>query len=123
MAKHRHRKIRWWRLRGAYADLHRDFARLATEHRSLRDDHEALLADMSEAAVQSPEPRPEQTAWGLENELAAAEDDTSEIPIITSLDLENQEGMDPDKAEALIRRTGLLDDVSGSWRVVRPQSG
>jgi hypothetical protein len=42
---------------------------------------------------------------------------TEEIPVITSA------GLDPDKADALVRNTGLLNVPAGSWSSARGNTG
>lgn len=94
-------------LRAAYAALLRDYRALEADHQTVLEDHEGLLYDLERAAR-----RPDRTSWGRANEDRL---DTEELPVA--------EGLDPDKADALVRRVGLLHEPSGSWGVARSENG
>jgi hypothetical protein len=90
-----------------YQDLLRDYRALTEDHQGVLEDHEGLLYDLERSGR-----RPAQTSWGRENEDRL---DTEEIPQV--------EGLDPDKADALVRNVGLLREPSGSWGVARSENG
>lgn len=94
VGEHR-RAASWWRRSRDYRRLAREYADLARAYRELQTEHAALLADTVDA-VAVPEPLPGRytvPSWAV----------TEEIPVITEVP-----PLDPDKATALIRNTGLL---------------
>ncbi len=92
MAKHKRRaplfvrRSRYLKLLSAYQELER---------------HYQVLAGDRDALAQQAVPAPVRhvPSWAV----------TEEIPVITTA------GLEPDKAEALVRRGGLLEDPAGSW--------
>jgi hypothetical protein len=84
------RRRRYLALRRAYDALAADYHALAEDHQAVLEDHEGMLYELERAA-----PPVRQTSWGRANEDFVS---TQPLP-----------GLDPDKAAALVRRTGLLD--------------
>jgi hypothetical protein len=108
MPRHRRRRTglfvrrRTYRsLQAAYAQLLADYRALESDHQGVLEDHEGLLHDL-ESPV--PAPVPHTPSWAV----------TEEIPVITTV------GLDPDKADALARRGGLLADPGGAWNGQQP---
>lgn len=93
MAKHG-KRIPWRRLRSAYRDLARDYQKLACMYRQLQTEHADHLR-----SVAGQVPAAGQTTWGWISEMAASDAETVETPL---------PGLDPDKAGALVRNSGLL---------------
>lgn len=91
MARHRRPGPRLFVSRRRYLVLRREYEELLADYRALADNHDALL--------EAPRPRRPVPSWAV----------TEEIPVITTA------GLDPDKAEALVRRGGLLEGPAGSW--------
>lgn len=126
MPRHRRRRIGLWVGRSTYMALWRQYQELLAayraleaDHQSVLEDHEGLLFDL-EAPVESIlEETAEIPVSGLRMPHVPSWAETDEIPVITDA----QAGLDPAKADALVRRTDMLSDPSGSWRVVRPENG
>lgn len=78
--------------RRQYLKLRREYEELERHYRALAENHDQLLE-----ASGKPRHVP---SWAV----------TEEIPVITSA------GLDPDKADALLRRWGLAGSPAGSWR-------
>lgn len=87
MGRHSADKMNPRELRRAYVALREDYARLLKQY-------EELLRERME--------HPGQTTWGRANE-----DAETTVQVIT--------GLDPDKAFALARNTGLHHGPSGQW--------
>lgn len=94
MSRHRRKPVwplvrrrRYLALVRAYTDLRDTYRALETDLQAVLEDHEGLLYELE---------RPEegQTRWGRENERAL-------------------DGLDPDRAAALVRTAGMLAGPSG----------
>lgn len=94
MGEHR-RTVSWWRRGREYRRLAKEYAALSRAYRELQTDYAAALAaTVGPVALVEPLPgRYVTPAWA----------ETEEIPVITEMP-----PLDPDKATALIRNTGLL---------------
>ena len=117
MARHRRRRVGLWVGRRTYLSLWRRYTELLAEHRALEadhqdvlEDHESLLYGLEEDGPVVEVPAAGVPSWAREK---AAQDVTEEIPVITTV------GLDPDKADALVRRAGLLEQPG----VPRPENG
>lgn len=92
VAKHKRRaplivrRSRYLKLLAAYQELEHHY-------RVLAGDRDALAGDPAPAPVRHV------PSWAM----------TEEIPVITTA------GLEPDKADALVRRGGLLEGPAGSW--------
>lgn len=114
MSRHRRRHVGLFVRRSTYlglwrqyAELHAAYRTLEGDHQSVLEDHEGLLYEVDDGPlIEIPAPG-RQTSWGRDAEAA---EETVEVPVITSVP-----PLDPDKADALVRRGGLLDGPSGSW--------
>lgn len=89
--------------RSAYRELEHRYEALLADYRALEADNALLIGDAEEAADPFPG-RHVTPAWA----------ETEPLPVV-------DEGLDPDKATALVHRGGLLDSPSGEW--IRPQPG
>lgn len=124
MSRHRRRRIGLFVSRSTYMSLWARYADLAERYRALEGDHQSVLEDHEGLLYSLPEELPEpEPAEALESPVRPRRTpswaQTEEVPVITSLET----GLDPDKAEALVRRTRLLDDPSGAWGVNRQVNG
>jgi hypothetical protein len=81
--------------RSVFLDLLRRYRELEHHYRVLAGDRDAL----AEGLPAADRPRRPVPSWA----------ETEEIPVITSA------GLDPEKANALVKRGGLLRDPAGSW--------
>jgi hypothetical protein len=101
MGRHR-RKAPLLVRRRVFLDLLRRYQELEHHYRVLAGDRDAL-------AERPPGTQPLRhvPSWAV----------TEEIPVITSA------GLDPDKADALVRNTGLLNVPAGSWSSARGNTG
>lgn len=120
MSRHRRPRIGVFVRRSAYLelwtryqDLLRDYQSLGEDHQAVLEHHEELLYRL-ETAPAEPEPT-EVLPAAVRPRHVPSWAETEEVPVIT--------GLDPDKADALVRNTGLLDDPSGEWRVPGLQNG
>lgn len=98
MARHRRRSVGPWVRRRTYLALWRRYVELERHYRVLAGDLDARLEDTLEE-IELP-PQRHVPSWAV----------TQEIPVVTTA------GLDPEKADALVRRKGLLGDPAGSWR-------
>jgi len=101
MARHKRRGVGLFVRRSTYLSLWRQYRELSAayaalqgDHQSVLEDHEGLLFDLED-----PAPARHTPSWA----------ETEEIPVITTV------GLDPDKADALARNTGLLNRPGGAW--------
>jgi hypothetical protein len=113
VSRHRRSRVGLFVRRSQYLSLWRKYDELLTayralegDHQSVLDDHEAMLFAAEGPVIEVPAPG-RQTSWGRDAEAAEV---TVEVPVITSVP-----PLDVDKADALVRRTGLLDGPAGSW--------
>lgn len=90
----RHKRTERWPLvsRRRYLKLRLELEELERHYRALAENHDGLLEPTAPAPRHVP-------SWAV----------TEEIPVITTA------GLDPDKADALVRNIGLLQDPAGSW--------
>lgn len=95
MARHR-RYVGPLVRRKTYIGLWRRYQELEGAYRLLAGELDTALDDTVETPLPVPRRAP---SWAV----------TEEIPVVT------EPGLDPDKAEALVRRGGLLDGPAGSW--------
>jgi hypothetical protein len=107
MARHRRSRVPWLRLRRSYRALWLQYQGLLKEYETLRGELELVL--------EPPPPEARQTAWGRANEDIL---ETQLIPVITEVP-PGDPPLDPDKAFALIRNTGMLDGPGG-WLGRKP---
>lgn len=122
MSRHRRRRIGLWVSRSTYMALWRQYQELLASYRALEADHQSVLED-HESLLYDLEADPEPTAEIPVSRPGAAHvpswAETTPVPVITDA----QAGLDPEKADALLRRTNLLDSPSGSWSVVPGENG
>jgi hypothetical protein len=106
MPQHRRRRVGLLVRRSAYLSLWRQYQELLRAYRAQQtdlqtvlEDHEGLLSDLDATGpmeeIPAPEGSPHVPSWA----------ETEPIPVITSLG----DGLDVDKASALVRNTGMLD--------------
>jgi hypothetical protein len=76
------------------------YLKLLAAYQELERHYQVLAGDRDALAGAAPAPVRHVPSWAV----------TEEIPVITTA------GLEPDKAEALVRRGGLLEDPAGSWR-------
>lgn len=107
MARHRRSKIPWFRLRRSYRALWLQYQGLLGAYEDMRREYEL--------ALNPPAPESRQTSWGRANEDIL---ETQRVPVITQVPLADP-GLDPDKAFALVRNTGLLAGPGG-WLGEKP---
>lgn len=118
MNRHRRRRIGLFVGRRTYMSLWHRYIELAAQYRILEEDHQSVLEDHEELLYDvevpgPPEPEPEPARVRHAPSWAQ----TEPVPVITTV------GLDPDKATALTRNTGLLNGPGGSWGVTRPENG
>lgn len=98
-----------------YQSLQEDYRALDTDLQAVLEAHEELLY-ARETGSGEPEPiTPPAVPVPARRTPSWAE--TEELPAVVS------EGLDPDKAEALVRRADLLGSPGGSWRVSGRENG
>lgn len=107
MARHRRSRVPWFRLRRSYRALWLQYQGLVRAHEELLAEHELVMLP--------PPPEARQTAWGRANEDIL---ETVAIPVITEVP-PAEPPLDPDKAFALIRNTGMLTGPGG-WLGQKP---
>jgi hypothetical protein len=95
VARHR-RSVGLFVRRRTYITLWRRYQELEGAYRLLAGELDTALDDTVETPLPAPRHVP---SWAV----------TEEIPVITTA------GLDTDKADALVRRGGLLDGPAGSW--------
>lgn len=104
MPRHRRPRPLWFVRRAEYLSL---WAR----YQALLKDHQELLSGPGTAAETFPAPpvpgRYVTPSWAQ----------TVPIPLITTA------GLDPEKADALVRRMCLLEDPAGQWGVAGEETG
>lgn len=126
MSRHRRRRIGLFVSRATYMALWVQYQELLRDHRALDEDHQRVL-EAHEGLLYDrealPEPDLDETAEtpvsGPRMPHVPSWAETDEIPVITAV----QGGLDPAKADALVRRTSLLDSPSGSWSVPSGENG
>lgn len=112
MARHKRRSVGLFVRRSVYLALWRRYTELLDSYRALEgdlqgvlEDHEGLLHDLEDPTPLERTEARHTPSWAV----------TEEIPVITSVP-----PLDPDKATALTRRTGLLGSPSGAWGGQKP---
>lgn len=118
MSRHRRRRIGPLVRRSTYVSLQKQYGALLADYHVLERDHQTVLEAHEELLygmeASEPEP-PEETAPPLRHVPSWAV--TEPLPVV------EQDGLDPDRAAALVRDTGLLDAASGEWSVVPGENG
>lgn len=112
MARHRRRRTGPFVRRSVYLSLWRRYNDLLEAYRALEGDHQAVLEDHEGLLHDLEDPAPLERS-GARHTPSWAE--TEEIPVITSL-----VPLDPDKAEALLHRSGMTAAPSGAWGGQKP---
>lgn len=118
MPSHRRRRIGPFVSRSTYMALWQQYTELLASYRALENDHQSVLED-HEGLLYELEvpPGPEPVAAPEKGRHVPSWAETAEVPVITTA------GLDPDKADALVRRTGLLDQPSGEWSLPPAENG
>jgi hypothetical protein len=106
MARHKRRAVGPFVRRKTYLSLWRQYQELNAAYAALQDDHQSVLEDHEGLLSDLEAPVPLERS-GAAHVPSWAQ--TEEIPVITTVPL------DPDKAQALARNTGLLQDPGGAW--------
>lgn len=126
MPSHRRRRIgpfvrrsTYMALWHQYQELLRDHRALEADHQGVLEDHEGLLFELETGAGPDMEETAEIPVSGPRMPRVPSWAETDEIPVITDA----QAGLDPEKADALVRRTRLLEQPSGSWSVTPGENG
>lgn len=119
MPRHRRRRLGPFVTRSRYLDLWVRYQELLQAHQVLEGDHQGVLEDHEgllyelENGPEAPEP-----THALESPVrphpVPSWAQTEELPVV---------GLDAPKADALVRRTGLLEAPGGSWRVTPQENG
>jgi hypothetical protein len=112
MPRHRRRHVWPFVRRDTYLDLRHRYEALLADYRALEADHESVLADHegllfnleADGPPSLTDPLPPRAGRRVPSWAR-----TEEIPVLA------EDGLDPDKAASLVRRTGLLEDPSGAW--------
>jgi hypothetical protein len=106
MARHKRRSVGLFVRRKTYLSLWKQYRELSTAYHALEADHQGVLDDHEELLFEAEAPAPLEMA---EVRHVPSWAETEEIPLITTV------GLDPDKADALSRNTGLFDQPGGAW--------
>lgn len=115
MPRHRRPRPGPFVRREDYLELWARYSALLADYRALTQDHQDVLEDHEQLLYDQP---PEPPVRGQDVVPSWAQ--TEPIPLITSA---GAPGLDPDKAEALVRRMSLLDDPAGAWGVTGQETG
>lgn len=111
MARHKRRAVGLFVRRRTYLALWEKYRELAEAYRELEGDHQDVLADHEGLLFDLEAPAPLERTEARHAPSWAV---TEEIPVITEL------GLDTAKADALARRTGLLQNPGGAWSARSP---
>ena len=103
MSRHRRGRIGLFVRRSTYLELRSQYEALLADYRALEADNALLIGDAEEAAAEPVPGRQSVPSWAQ----------TEPLPLIG-------QGLDPDKATALVHRGGLLDSPSGEWALPDP---
>lgn len=122
MPRHRRPRARLFVRRRDYADLWARYQSLREDYRALDTDLQNVLEAHEELLyareTDSPEPGgPDGPVAPVPARRAPSWAETEELPAAAP------EGMDPEKALALVRRADMLGSPGGSWRVRSRENG
>lgn len=99
MARHKRRSVGPLVRRSVYLSLWRQYQELLAAYTALQGDHQGVLEDREGFLYDREPPARHVPSWAV----------TEPIPVITSV------GLDPDKASALTRNTGMTQAPGGAW--------